>query len=103
LQPPTPSRRRSKPTTSWSRGRANWRPPSHRVSDPGRRDAALRRLRGLENHLWILICEKRERAVFDMRQMTIDRIRSVQPVRFPVGPIDRAGLLALAEIGQLVD
>jgi Protein of unknown function (DUF3501) len=69
--------------------------------DAAQRDAALRRLLGLENHLWILISEKRERAVFDMRQMTIDRISSVQFVRFPVGSIDRSELLALSDAGKL--
>jgi hypothetical protein len=65
------------------------------------RDAALRRLLGLENHLWISMGEKRERAVFDTGQMTTDRIGSVQFVRFPVGPRDRGRLLALAEAGKL--
>ena len=69
--------------------------------EPQQRDAALRRLLGLENHLWISIGEKRERAVFDTRQMTTDRIGSVQFVRFPVGSVDRGGLLALEEAGKL--
>ena len=57
--------------------------------EPGQRDAALRRLLGLENHQWISIGERRERAIFDTRQMTTDRICSVQFVRFPVGSIDQ--------------
>ena len=69
--------------------------------EPVQRDAALRRLLGLENHLWISMGEKRERAVFDTRQMTTDRISSVQFVRFPIGSIDRGRLLALAEAGKL--
>jgi hypothetical protein len=69
--------------------------------EPVQRDAALRRLLGLEDHLWISMGEKRERAVFDTRQMTTDRISSVQFVRFPVGSIDRGRLLALAEAGKL--
>jgi hypothetical protein len=44
---------------------------------------------------------RRERAVCDTGQMTTDRISSVQLVRFPVGPIGRGGLLALAEAGKL--
>ncbi|HKM99964.1 MAG TPA: DUF3501 family protein [Candidatus Binataceae bacterium] len=38
--------------------------------EPAERDAALRRLVGLENHLWIAIGERRERGVFDTRQMS---------------------------------
>jgi hypothetical protein len=45
--------------------------------------------------------EKRERAVFDTRQMTTNRISLVQFVRFPVGSIDRGRLLAFAEAGKL--
>jgi hypothetical protein len=69
--------------------------------EPVQRDATLRRLLGLENHLWISMDEKRERALFDTPQMTTDRIGSVQFVRFPVGSVDRGGLLALAEAGKL--
>jgi hypothetical protein len=42
--------------------------------EPVRRDAALRRLLGLENHLWISMDKKRGRALFDTPQMTTDRI-----------------------------
>jgi len=33
--------------------------------------------------------------------MTTDRIGAVQLVRFPVGSIDRGGMVALAEAGKL--
>ena len=69
--------------------------------DAAHRDAALRRLLGLERHLWIVLAGKRERAIFDPRQMTSDRISSVQFVRFPVGQTDRGEFLALGEAGQL--
>lgn len=45
--------------------------------------------------------ERRERVVSDTCQMTTDRFSSVQFERFPVGPIGRGGLLALAEAGKL--
>src|SRR5262249_1771687 len=69
--------------------------------DAAHRDAALRRLLGLERHLWIVLAGKRERAIFDPRQMTSDRISSVQFVRFPVRQTDRGEFLALGEAGQL--
>jgi hypothetical protein len=69
--------------------------------EPVQRDAALHPLLGLENHLWISMGEKRERALFDTSQMATDRIGSVQFVRFPVGSIDRGGMLVLAEAGKL--
>lgn len=65
--------------------------------DAAHRDVALRRLLGLENHLWFVIGDRRERAVFDTRQMTTDRISSVQFVRFPVGRIDRDDFLEKAQ------
>lgn len=64
--------------------------------DAEHRDAALRRLLGLENHLWIALGDRRERAVFDARQMSTDRISSVQFVRFPLGQVNREQFLALA-------
>jgi uncharacterized protein DUF3501 len=69
--------------------------------EPVQRDAALHRLLELENHLWISMGEKRERALFDTSQMATDRIGPVQLVRFPVGSIDRGGMLVLAEAGKL--
>jgi hypothetical protein len=69
--------------------------------DPAHRDAALRRLVGLENHVWIVAGDTRERAQFDTRQMSTDRISSVQFVKFALGKIDRGQFLAMAESGKL--
>lgn len=69
--------------------------------DAAHRDAALRRLIGLENHMWTVIGDHRERAVFDTRQMTTDRISSVQFLRFPLGKIDRDEFLEQAEAGRI--
>lgn len=60
------------------------------------RDAALRRLVGFERHLWIVLGERRERAIFDTRQMNEERISSVQFVRLPVPGVDAEQFLALA-------
>ncbi len=68
--------------------------------EASQRDAALRRLVGLENHLWIVLGDRRERAVFDTRQMSTDRISAVQFVRFPLGQID-CKFLAASEAGKL--
>lgn len=65
------------------------------------RDAALRRLVGLEKHLWLVAPGHRRCARFDTRQMSPDRISSVQFVRFPVGGIEARRLAELAEMGSL--
>jgi len=52
--------------------------------DEKERDAALRRLLGLEKHLWLRVGDQRSAVKFDERQMTTDRISSVQFVRLPV-------------------
>ncbi len=64
------------------------------------RDAALRRLVGFERHLWIVLGERRERAIFDTRQMNEERISSVQFVRLPVPGVDAEQFLALARAGK---
>jgi len=64
------------------------------------RDAALRRLVGLERHLWIAIGDRREHAIFDTRQMNDERVSSVQFVRFPVGAVDAEQFLDLARAGK---
>ena len=69
--------------------------------DAASRDAALKALVGLERHLWIRLDNRRENARFDQRQMSSERISSVQFVRFPLGGLDAAEFLALAESGKL--
>jgi hypothetical protein len=68
--------------------------------DAQHRDAALRRLLGLERHVWIVLGDYRARALFDERQFTTDRISSVQFVRLPLGHINRDMFLALAQAGK---
>ncbi|MGC1341306.1 MAG: DUF3501 family protein [Candidatus Binataceae bacterium] len=69
-------------------------------SEPLERDAALRRLLGLERHLWLVIGERRERAIFDTRQMNEERISSVQFVRFPVAKVNAEQFLEFARAGK---
>jgi hypothetical protein len=66
------------------------------------RDAALKALVGLERHLWIRLDNRRERARFDQRQMSSERISAVQFVRFPLGGLDSEEFLALADAGKAV-
>lgn len=68
-------------------------------SDEAERDAELRRLVGLEHHLWIVIDGRRVAARFDEHQMSADEISSVQFIAFPLGDIvdaDRFSELAAA-------
>jgi hypothetical protein len=69
--------------------------------DAAHRDAALRRLVGLESHVWITAGDRRESAVFDTRQMNPDRISSVQFVRFPIGQLTREDFIVLSDAGKL--
>ncbi len=68
---------------------------------PEERDAALQRLVGLEQHVWLVIDGRRQAARFDTRQMSRDRISAVQFVRFPLGDITSHRLVELADAGRL--
>jgi hypothetical protein len=68
--------------------------------DPHERDAALKQLVGLERHLWLRLGERRVAAKFDERQMSPERLSSVQFVRIPVG-LDSDAFLALAAAGKV--
>ncbi len=70
-------------------------------SDVNQRDAALRELIGLERHVWIRLDSRRENVRFDLRQMATDRVSAVQFVRFPLGGLDAAEFLALANAGKV--
>ena len=49
------------------------------------RDVMLRKLLGLENHVWVEVAgAARSAARFDTRQIATDRISSVQYVKFPL-------------------
>ena len=60
------------------------------------RDAALRRLVGIEKHLWLVLGDKRVPLAFDDRQMSTERVSSVQFVRFNLA-MEQDAFLKLAE------
>jgi Protein of unknown function (DUF3501) len=64
------------------------------------RDVALRELLGLERHVWIRVGDQREQARFDTRQMSPERISSVQFVRFPLPQLDVKTFVAMAKEGM---
>jgi len=71
-------------------------------TEQAQRDENLRKLAGLENHLSLLIGERRQKARFDLRQVSTERVSSVQFLRFPVGGIDAQTFAARAAEGRIV-
>ncbi|MGO9057024.1 MAG: DUF3501 family protein [Candidatus Binataceae bacterium] len=70
--------------------------------DAAQRDEKLRKLIGLENHVSLLIGERRHKGRFDLRQMDAERVSSVQFVRFPIGGIDARDFIAKAAEGGIM-
>jgi hypothetical protein len=71
-------------------------------ADAAERDAELKRLVGLERHLWMVIDGQRVAARFDQRQMSSDEISSVQFVAFALGgAADAERLSELAAAGRI--
>jgi hypothetical protein len=64
-------------------------------------EETLRDLLGLERHVWICIDQRRESVRFDERQVSLDRVSAVQFVRFPLGGLDSAEFLAMADARKL--
>ncbi|MGB7758954.1 MAG: DUF3501 family protein [Bryobacteraceae bacterium] len=57
---------------------------------PRERDVRLRELRGFEEHVWIAVADlPSTRARFDTRQISTDRLSSVQYIKFPLTPEQR--------------
>ena len=69
-------------------------------ADAGEREAALRRLVGLERHLWLAAGAKKIPASFDDRQMSTEKISAVQFVRFSLEGVNGPQLLELARKGE---
>jgi len=69
-------------------------------AEAAERDAALRRLVGIEKHIWLKLGDKKVPLKFDDRQMSAERVSSVQFVRFEVG-MDSGAFLKLAQAGQV--
>jgi hypothetical protein len=58
---------------------------------PEERDVRLRELRGLEDHVWIAVGDQPPTgAKFDTRQISTDRLSSVQYLKFPLTAEQRA-------------
>ncbi len=64
------------------------------------RDAALRRLVGIEKHLWLKLGDVKAPLKFDERQMSSERVSSVQFVRFDAG-LDNEAFQKLALANQV--
>ncbi len=72
--------------------------------DPPERDVMLRRLLGLQDHLWFVFDGERVPARFDGEQFNDERISSVQFLRVPLTGAQRAALLDLARpVAVIVD
>jgi len=65
---------------------------------PELRQVRLRELLGLEDHVWLETGGQRAKARFDERQMSTDRISSVQYVKFRLSPEQAAGFAKAARI-----
>jgi hypothetical protein len=68
-------------------------------ADPGERDVQLRKLLGLENHLWLECARRRSQACFDGRQISPERLSSVQFLKFS---LSRDQVARFAEGAKLV-
>ena len=64
------------------------------------RDAALRRLVGIEKHLWLKLGDRKVPLAFDERQMSSERVSSVQFVRFNIA-MESDAFLKLADANQV--
>jgi hypothetical protein len=70
-------------------------------AEPRERDAALKRLVGLERYVRLVLGERRVAASFDDRQMAPERVSAVQFVRFAVSGVSAEEFGALAESGKV--
>ncbi|MGH7984777.1 MAG: DUF3501 family protein [Candidatus Binataceae bacterium] len=64
---------------------------------PEERDRALRALVGIERQVFIRLDQRREPARFDLRQMSAERVSSVQFARFPLGGLEPDEFLEMAK------
>jgi hypothetical protein len=70
-------------------------------AEPQERDAALRRLVGLERHLKIKFGDRIASAIFDDRQVSPDSVSAVQFIRFPAAGLDSETFRKLAREGRV--
>jgi hypothetical protein len=70
-------------------------------TDAATRDENLRKLAGLENHIFLVIGERRQKARVDLRQVSAERVSSVQFLRFGLGGLDAEAFVAKAAQGLI--
>jgi hypothetical protein len=71
-------------------------------TDGAQRDENLRKLAGLEDRIFLLIGDRRQKARVDLRQVSPERVSSVQFLRFSLGGLDAQGFAASAAEGRVV-
>jgi Protein of unknown function (DUF3501) len=69
--------------------------------DPSGRDEALKKLVGLESHLWLVLDQRRQAVGFDARQISAERVSSVQFLRFRLDEIGAEEFPRLAGQGRV--
>jgi hypothetical protein len=70
-------------------------------ADPTERDVALRKLLGIEQHLFLRVGDRRVQAEFEGAQIAEDVVSAVQFVRFAVGGRTGERFIELADAGSL--
>jgi hypothetical protein len=70
-------------------------------TDPALREEQLRQLAGLEEQIALVIGERRQKARVDLRQVSPERVSSVQFIRFSLGGLDAEGFLARCREGRI--
>lgn len=70
-------------------------------ADASQRDENLRKLAGLENQIALVLGDRRQRARVDLRQVSPERVSSVQFIRFALGGLDAEGFTAMASQGRI--
>jgi hypothetical protein len=70
-------------------------------SDPAQRDQNLRKLAGLEDQIALVIGERRQKARVDLRQVSPERVSSVQFIRFALGGLDAESFAAMSREGRV--
>ncbi len=70
-------------------------------TDTAQRDENLRKLAGLEDQIALVIGERRQKARVDLRQVSPERVSSVQFIRFSLGGLDAESFAALCAQGRI--
>jgi hypothetical protein len=70
-------------------------------TEPAQREENLRKLAGLENQIALVIGDRRQKARVDLRQVSSERVSSVQFIRFSLGGLDAEGFAAMCREGRI--